>query len=366
VAETERMERAGEIDLAPVPSGKSWDLAGMEKLSTSAVAGKVLAAMGDEDPDIVVLTADLKFSNQTVDFERAHPERFVNVGISEQHMVSMAAGMASVGLKPYVATFAPFVGLLAGEHIRTDLAYPGLPVRVIAHHAGIAIGFYGTSHHATEDLGLMRSIAGLTVVCPCDATATEAALRQTADLPGPVYFRVGRGRDVPVYDALPECHWKFGEATVLREGGDLTIVANGVTVSGALEAARALVAEGIEASVIDAHTVRPFDDATIAEYAAGRLAASGDFRAIRRLMTSRPHVFVVRSGDDRRLATALIGRPAVRGVELTPDGLQVQASDYGAFSLDITRLARDEGIRLRELLPADESLESVFAYLVAS
>ena len=105
---------------------------------------------------------------------------------------------------------------------------------------------------------------------------------------------------------------------------------------------------------------------TIQVMVAGRLAASGDFRAIRRLMTSRPHVFVVRSGDDRRLATALIGRPAVRGVELTPDGLQVQASDYGAFSLDITRLARDEGIRLRELLPADESLESVFAYLVAS
>jgi ABC-2 type transport system ATP-binding protein len=105
---------------------------------------------------------------------------------------------------------------------------------------------------------------------------------------------------------------------------------------------------------------------TIQVMVAGRLAASGDFRAIRRLMTSRPHVFVVRSGDDRRLATALIGRPAVRGVELTPDGLQVQAADFGAFSQDIAGLARDQGIRLRELLPADESLESVFAYLVAS
>jgi transketolase len=275
------MERDG-VDVAPVPSGKSWDLAGMEKLSTSAVAGKVLAAMGDEDPDIVVLTADLKFSNQTVDFERAHPERFVNVGISEQHMVSMAAGMASVGLKPYVATFAPFVGLLAGEHIRTDLAYPGLPVRVIAHHAGIAIGFYGTSHHATEDLALMRSIAGLTVVCPCDATAMEAALRQTADLPGPVYFRIGRGRDADVYDALPDAHWTLGEAAVLREGADLTIVANGITVAAALEAAGALVADGIEASVIDAHTVRPFDDATIAEYAghSGRLLVAEEHNVV--------------------------------------------------------------------------------------
>jgi transketolase len=299
-----------DFTVAPVPSGESWDLAGLEAISTSAVAGKVLAAMGDEDPDIVVLTADLKFSNQTVDFERAHPERFINVGISEQHMVTMAAGMASVGLKPYVATFAPFVGLLAGEHIRTDLAYPGLAVRVIAHHAGIAIGFYGTSHHATEDLGLMRSIAGLTVVCPCDATATEAALRQTADLPGPVYFRVGRGRDVPVYDALPECPWKFGEAAVLREGGDLTIVANGVTVSGALEAARALVDEGIEATVIDAHTVRPFDGDTIAEYAgrSKRLLVAEEHNVVGGVATACAEALVEHGLADVRMAR--IGMPA--------------------------------------------------------
>ncbi len=154
-------------------------------------------------------------------------------------------------------------------------------MRIIAHHAGIAIGFYGTSHHATEDLGLMRSIAGLTVVCPCDATATEAALRQTADLPGPVYFRVGRGRDVDVYDERPGA-WRFGEAAVLREGDDLTIVANGVTVSGALEAAAALAADGVEATVIDAHTVRPFDDATIAEHAgrSGRLLVAEEHNVV--------------------------------------------------------------------------------------
>jgi transketolase len=294
---------------APVPSGDSWDLAGLERLSNSAVAGKVLAAMGDEDPDIVVLTADLKFSNQTVDFERAHPERFINVGISEQHMVTMAAGMASVGMKPYVATFAPFVGLLAGEHIRTDLSYPGLPVRIIAHHAGIAIGFYGTSHHATEDLGLMRSIAGLTVVCPCDATATEAALRQSADLPGPVYFRVGRGRDVDVYDGRPGA-WRLGEAAVLREGGDLTIVANGVTVSGALEAAAALAADGVEATVIDAHTVRPFDDATIAEHAgrSGRLLVAEEHNVVGGVATACAEALVEHGLAGVRMAR--IGMPA--------------------------------------------------------
>jgi transketolase len=196
-------------------------------------------------------------------------------------MMTMAAGMATFGFVPYVATFASYASLLCAEQLRTDLAYPGLPVRIIAHHAGIAIGFYGTSHHATEDLGLMRSIAGLTVVCPCDATATEAALRQTADLPGPVYFRVGRGRDVDVYDERPGA-WRFGEAAVLREGDDLTIVANGVTVSGALEAAAALAADGVEATVIDAHTVRPFDDATIAEHAgrSGRLLVAEEHNVV--------------------------------------------------------------------------------------
>jgi transketolase len=270
------------VEVAPQPGGKSWDLAGMAKLSQSFVAGKVIASMADEDPDVVVITADMKFSNMTVDFERAHPDRFVNVGICEQHMVSMAAGMASVGMKPYIGAFAPFVGLLAGEQIRTDLAYPGLPVRILAHHAGIAIGFYGTSHHATEDLGLMRSIANMTVVCPCDATATEAALRQTAELPGPVYFRLGRGRDVDVYDTFPEGTWRFGEAAVLREGEDLTIVANGITVSGALEAAEVLAGEGVAATVIDAHTVRPFDGATIAAHAgrSGKLLVAEEHNVV--------------------------------------------------------------------------------------
>jgi len=302
-------EREG-VDVAPTPGGKSWDLAGMAKLSQSFVAGKVIASMADEDPDIVVITADMKFSNMTVDFERVHPDRFINVGISEQHMVSMAAGMASVGMKPYIGAFAPFVGLLGGEQIRTDLAYPGLPVRILAHHAGIAIGFYGTSHHATEDLGLMRSIAGLTVVCPCDATATEAALRQTADLPGPVYFRLGRGRDVDVYDALPEGTWRFGEAAVLREGSDLTIVANGITVSGALEAAEVLAGEGVAVSVIDAHTVRPFDGATIAAHAgrSGRLLVAEEHNVVGGVASACAEALVEHGLADVKLAR--IGMPA--------------------------------------------------------
>src|ERR1700759_4251995 len=315
----------------------------MAKMSQSFVAGKVLAAMADEDPDIVVITADMKFSNMTVHFEQAHPERFVNVGISEQHMVSMAAGMASVGMKPYIGAFAPFVGLLAGEQIRTDLAYPGLPVRILAHHAGIAIGFYGTSHPATEDLGLMPSIANMTVVCPCDATATEAALRQTADLPGPVYFRLGRGRDVDVYDSLPAGAWRFGEAAVLREGDDLTIVANGITVSAALEAAKSLAGEGIEATVIDAHTVRPFEGpgATIAEHAkrSGKLLVAEEHNVVGGVASACAEALVEHGAAGVKLAR--IGMP--------PDEYSLIGPPthlYGHYGMDAAGIEA----RARELL----------------
>jgi transketolase len=273
---------AERTDHAPVPSApESWDLAGSEALASAAIAGEALAELADEHPEIVVLTADLKFSNRTVDFERAHPDRFVNVGISEQHMVSMAAGMATLGYRPYVATFASFVGLLAAEQLRTDLAYPGLPVRVLAHHAGISLGFYGTSHHATEDLGLLRSMAGMTVVCPCDATSTRAALRQTVDLPGPVYFRLGRGREPDVYADRPDA-FGFGRIAVLREGADLTIVGNGITVEPSLAAAEDLAGDGIDATVLDAHTVRPFDARTLAEHAgrSGRLLVAEEHNVV--------------------------------------------------------------------------------------
>jgi transketolase len=248
---------------APVPSHPdSWDLATSAQLAKSMVMGEVLADMADADDRIVVLTADLKYSNRTAEFEVRHPERFVNVGIAEQHMVTMAAGMATFGYVPYVSTFASFVGLLCAEQIRTDCAYPNLPVRILAHHAGISLGFYGTSHHATEDLGITRSIANLTVIGPCDAASTAAALRATVDTEGPVYFRVGRGREPDVYGPGAE-GFEVGRIATLRDGGDLTIVANGITVRAALDAAEALAADGIEATVLDAHTVRPFDAETL-------------------------------------------------------------------------------------------------------
>lgn len=302
---------ADQVEFAPAPAEESgsWDMWGAEKLAQSAVAGEVLAEMANHDPDIVVLTADLKYSNRTVDFENVHPDRFFNVGISEQHMVSMAAGMATFGYKPYIATFASFIGLLACEQVRTDLAYPGLPVRIIAHHAGIALGFYGTSHHATEDLGVMRSIANMTVVCPCDAASTERALKQTADLPGPVYFRVGRGREPDVYGSDPGA-FQFGSVAVLREGEDLTIVANGITVHEALKAADELASKGIRAAVLDAHTVRPFDGITVANQArlSGRLLVAEEHNVVGGVASACAEALIEHRVDGVRMHR--IGMPA--------------------------------------------------------
>jgi transketolase len=216
-----------------------------------------LAELVEEGRPVVACTADLKYSNGLVRFEEKHPDRFVQFGISEQNMVTAAAGMATVGVRPYVATFASFLALLCCEQVRTDIAYPNLPVRLIGHHAGITLGFYGTSHHATEDLAIMRSIANLSVVAPADAASLAAAIRATADLDGPIYFRIGRGREPEVY--AEGMHFELGRAIVHSAGSDLTIIATGSCLHPALRAAETLRDSGYDVGVIDMHTVKPLD-----------------------------------------------------------------------------------------------------------
>jgi transketolase len=238
-----------------------------------------LADLADEGAPVVVCTADLKHSNGLVRFERRHPDRFFQFGISEQNMVSAAAGMATTGLEPYVATFASFLALLCAEQIRTDVAYTGQRVRLVGHHAGISLGFYGTSHHATEDLAVTRSMAGMTVIAPADASALAALVRAAGDWPGPIYFRIGRGREPDVYTPEQAAGMAIGSAVEHALGGDLTIIATGSSVHPSLEAARALVADDLDVGVIDMHTVKPLDAAAVAR------AASHS----RRLMTVEEH-----------------------------------------------------------------------------
>jgi transketolase len=202
------------------------------------VLGEELSLLADADPRIVVLTADLASANRTVEFKARHPDRFFDFGIAEKNMLTAAAGMAACGLVPYAATFAAFCALLGAEQLRTDCAYPRMKVRAIGHHSGISMGFYGTSHHALEDLAITRAIAELTVVCAADANQLRAVLRASVDHPGAMYIRLGRGRDPEVYAAVPDL--TFGKAIRLREGSDLTIIATGSELRPALDAAEAL------------------------------------------------------------------------------------------------------------------------------
>jgi transketolase len=225
-----------------------------------------LIELVEEGHPVVAGSADLQYSNGLVKFAERHPDRFVQFGISEQNMVSSAAGLATTGAMPFVATFASFLGLLCCEQIRMDVAYTKLPVRLIGHHTGISLGFYGTSHHATEDISTMRAIAGLTVVSPSDGPQLKAALKASAEWPEPIYFRTSRGRDPQIYAA--DVDFVFGRGIEHGRGEDVTVIACGSVVHPALAAAEALRAEGVSVGVVDMPTIKPLDEGLVREVAA--------------------------------------------------------------------------------------------------
>lgn len=244
----------------------SWNVTTSLPGLSAFVAGEELAALVDEGREIVVLTADLSTSNRMTDFAERHPSRFFNLGIAEQNMMSVAAGLATCGYIPFASTFAAFASLLCAEHLRTDLAYTKLPVRVLAHHAGVALGFYGTSHHAIEDIAITRAIPGLVVVAPCDAQSTRAVIRSTINEPGPVYIRLGRGREGTVYPEPPTI--QAGRFLTVRDGKDATVIATGVGVQAALEASRLLQEHSVDLQVLDAVYLKPFDEEGVRQAAA--------------------------------------------------------------------------------------------------
>lgn len=226
-----------------------------------------LISLVEEGHPVIAGTADLQHSNGLNRFAAAYPDRFIQFGISEQNMVSAAAGLATTGMMPFVATFASFVGLLACEQIRMDIAYCALPVRLVGHHTGISMGFYGTSHHATEDIGTMRSIADLTIVSPAEGPQFEAAIRASADYDQPIYFRTGRGREPALYD--PQQDFVFGKAIEHAQGEEVTIIACGLPVHPSVQVAKKLNAEGRSIGVIDMATLKPLDRDAILQAAEG-------------------------------------------------------------------------------------------------
>ncbi|ARJ03926.1 transketolase [Cnuibacter physcomitrellae] len=252
------MSAVGTAPAAPLSDG-SWQYRGLNALNPGLDhLSDGLLDLVDAGVPVIAGTADLQYSNGLVKFARTHPDRFLQFGISEQNMVSAAAGLATTGASPFVATFASFLALLCCEQIRMDVAYTKLPVRLIGHHTGISLGFYGTSHHATEDISTMRAIAGLTVVSPADGPQLRAAIRASASWPEPIYFRISRGRDPQVYD--PEVEFEFGRGVEHSQGTDVTIIACGTQVHPALEAADALRAEGLSVGVVDMSTIKPLDE----------------------------------------------------------------------------------------------------------
>lgn len=225
-----------------------------------------LIELAREGHKVIAGSADLQYSNGLNKFAAEFPDRYISFGISEQNMVTAAAGIATTGQIPFVATFASFLGLLACEQIRMDCAYCAQPVRLIGHHTGISLGFYGTSHHATEDIGTMRSIADLAVISPADGPQLYAALKATIHHPEPIYFRIGRGREPDVY--TKDTPFVLGKAIEHSIGEELTIIACGLPVHPSLEAAKRLNAAGRSVGVIDMATIKPLDREAVLRAAA--------------------------------------------------------------------------------------------------
>ena len=221
-------------------------MADTKKIATRESYGNALAQLGAEYPNLVVLDADLAGATKTSIFQKAFPDRHIDCGIAECNMVGIAAGLATTGKIPFVSSFAMFAAGRAFEQVRNSVGYPHLNVKIGATHAGITVGEDGASHQCNEDLALMRTIPGMVVMCPSDDVEAKAAVRAAVEHEGPVYIRFGRAA-VPVINDRPEYSFKIGKGEVLRQGTDVTIVATGICVANALEAADMLAADGISA-----------------------------------------------------------------------------------------------------------------------
>ena len=231
----------------------------VKKIATRDSYGNALAELGTAHENVVVLDADLAAATKTGVFKKAHPERFIDCGIAESNMMGVAAGLAAAGKVPFASSFAMFAAGRAFEQIRNSIGYPKLNVKIGATHAGISVGEDGATHQCNEDIALMRTIPGMVVINPSDDVEARAAVKAAYEHVGPVYMRFGR-LAVPVINDRPDYKFELGKGIVLREGKDLTIIANGLCVAPALEAAEKLAADGIDAKVINIHTIKPLDE----------------------------------------------------------------------------------------------------------
>ena len=233
-------------------------MAEMKKVATRDSYGAALVELGNQYDNLVVLDADLAGATKTGTFKKAFPNRFFDFGIAEANMVSAAAGMSTAGLVPFASSFAMFAAGRAFEQVRNSIGYPHLNVKIGATHGGISVGEDGASHQCCEDFALMRSIPGMTVICPADDIEAKAAVKAAYEMEGPVYLRFGR-LAVPVFHA-EDYKFEIGKGEVVKDGKDVAIIANGLLVYEAIQAAEELTKDGIDAMVINMATIKPLDE----------------------------------------------------------------------------------------------------------
>lgn len=231
----------------------------VKKVATRQSYGEALAELGDQYPDLVVLDADLANATKTGIFRKKYPQRHIDCGIAEANMTGIAAGLATCGKIPFISSFAMFASGRNFEQVRNSIGYPHLNVKIGATHAGITVGEDGASHQCFEDLALMRTIPGMTVVCPSDDVETKAAVKAALDMQGPFYMRTSRAAS-PVINDNPDYKFELGKGIQLKDGKDITIVACGVEVNYSLEAAKMLEQDGVSVRVINIHTIKPLDE----------------------------------------------------------------------------------------------------------
>ncbi|MBR6237882.1 MAG: transketolase family protein [Lachnospiraceae bacterium] len=238
----------------------------IKKIATRESYGNALVEYAEDFPDLVVLDADLAGATKTGTFKKAYPDRHIDCGIAEANMTGIAAGLATCGKIPFISSFAMFAAGRNFEQVRNSIGYPHLNVKIGATHAGVTVGEDGATHQCNEDVALMRTIPGMTVIVPSDDIEARAAVRAALEFKGPVYLRFGRAA-VPVINDKPGYKFEIGKGVKLREGSDVTIVASGICVDSAVNAAELLAADGISAEVINIHTIKPIDKDIILESA---------------------------------------------------------------------------------------------------
>jgi len=239
--------------------GMNYTVVDSKRLATAEIYGKTLVELGEKDKRVVALTADLAKSTKIGDFKEKFPDRFFNVGIAEQNLFGIAAGMAKAGLIPFISTFSVFASLRATDQLHTDICYQNVNVKIIGTHSGTSYGQAGSTHHAIEDIAVVRSLVNLKVIVPADGIETANAVRAAYATDGPVYIRINRGFDQTVY-ADENYGFELGKGVLMNDGNDITVIANGSCVFQAVQAAKILEHDyGIHARIINLHTIKPID-----------------------------------------------------------------------------------------------------------